>query len=240
MSYLYNSRNNRRRPPITDSAAGAPTPTLADYEALAEAFQELKTRFDEQGKTLQNTKNELEIKHEALHRQSEDFKKLEAELLFTRAALEETRKMFEENGDQSWQEKYTRLQAELDNLRKRWEQRFAVETAEFRRRILGDMLPLADHLDLALEHAPATDDVPVKNFIGSIDATRRAFLETLRRYGIERIDPLGEPFDPNRHEAIGHAPSSTAPPEHVAHVLQAGYIEGDRLLRPAKVLVSGG
>lgn len=240
MSYLYNNRGNRRRPPITDSTAGQPVPTLADFEALAKAYQELKVRFDEQGKALQSTKTELEIRHEALHRQSEDFKKLEAELLFTRAALEETQKQVEEAGDASWQEKYTRLQAEVENLRKRWEQRFAVDSAEFRRRVLGDMLPLADHLDLALAHAPAGEDGPLKNFIGSIEATRRAFLETLRRYGVERIDPLGEPFDPNRHEAIGHAPAADIPPEHVAQVVQAGYMEGERLLRPARVLVSGG
>lgn len=240
MSYLYNNRGNRRRPPITDSPAGGTTPTLADYEALVRAFQELKARFDEQGKALQTTSTELEIKNEALHRQSEEFKRLEAELLFTRAALEDVQKKAQESGDATWQEKYTRLQAEVENLRKRWDQRFAVESAEFRRRVLVDMLPLADHLDLALAHAPTTEEAGIKNFIGNIEATRRAFLETLRRYGVERIEPVGEPFDPNCHEAIGHAPATEMPAEHVAQVVQAGYREGDRLLRPARVLVSGG
>jgi molecular chaperone GrpE len=239
MSYLYNSRNNRRRAAPPSSPAGQPIPTLADYQALAKAFEELKTRFEEQGKTLQNTKSELEIKNEALHRQSEEFKKLEAETVFLRAALEDTHQQAASAEETTWQEKYVRLQAEVDNLRKRWEQRFGNESAEFRRRVLVDMLPLADHLDLAMQHAPTTDAAAVKNFIGNIEATRRAFLETLRRYGVERIDPIGEPFDPTLHEAVGHAPSADVPAEHVAQVVQAGYMEGDRLLRAARVLVSG-
>jgi molecular chaperone GrpE len=101
------------------------------------------------------------------------------------------------------------------------------------------MIPLADHLDLALQHAPATEDSSVKNFVGNIEATRRAFLETLRRYGVERIEPLGEPFDPNQHEAIGHVDSGDIPADHVAQVVQAGYREGERLVRPARVLVRG-
>lgn len=240
MSYRYNSRNARQRPVPPGQPPSPAVPTLADYQELAKAFAELKTRFEEQSKTLQNTKSELEIKNEALHRQSQDFKKLEAEMVFTRAAFEDTQQQLAANGDQSWQDKYVRLQAEVDNLRKRWEQRFATESAEFRRRVLVDMLPLADHLDLALQHVPATDDLAVKNFAGNIDATRRAFMETLRRYGVERLDPVGEPFDPNRHEAIGHAPAAGLPAEYVAQVVQAGYTEGDRLLRPARVLVSDG
>jgi molecular chaperone GrpE len=201
--------------------------------------------LEEQGKALQNTKSELEITKEALHKQSEEFKKLETELLFTRAGLEEAQKKQEAQekdgaGDLPWQEKYIRLQAEVENLRKRWEGRAAADTAEARRRILNDMLPLADHLDLALQHAPESDDVLIKGFLGNIEATRRAFFETLRRYSVERIDPLGEPFDPNRHEAIGYAPVPGVAADHVAQVVQAGYVEGDRVIRPARVLVSAG
>jgi len=58
--------------------------------------------------------------------------------------------------------------------------------------------------------------------------------------GLTRVYPLGEPFDPNLHEAIGHAPVPGVPADHVAQVLQAGYIAGDRVIRPARVLVSAG
>ena len=238
MSYLYDSRNSRRRTAPIAPVRPAP-PTLADYQLLTEAYAELKALAEQQSKELQNAKVELESMKEALHKQSEDFKSLETELVFTRAAFEDAQQRLDAAAEQSWEEKYLRLQAEVENLRKRWEQRLANESAEFRRKLLLDMIPVADHLDLALQHAPAGEDATVKNFIGNIEATRRAFLEALRRYGVERIDPLGEAFDPNRHEAIGHAPAGELPAEHVAQVVQAGYVEGERLIRPARVLVSG-
>lgn len=241
MSYMY----NRRRPVPPSQSGGQRPPTLEDYVKLAQEHKELKTRLEEQSKALHNTKVELDITKDALHKQAEELKKLETELLFTRAGLEDAQKKQEaqdkaEAGDASWQEKYVRLQAEVENLRKRWEQRATADTAEARRRILNDMLPLADHLDLAMQHAPENDDAVVKSFIGNIEATRRAFLETLRRYGVERIDPQGEPFDPNLHEAIGHAPVPGIAADHVAQVVQAGYVEGERVIRPARVLVSAG
>lgn len=236
MSYMY----NRRRPGPPNQGGGQRPITVADFEKLARAYEEQKARLEEQSKALHNTKSELDITKEALHKQSDELKKLETELLFTRAAFEDEQKKQAESDEQTWQEKYMRLQAEVDNLRKRWEQRSANETAEARRRILSDMLPLADHLDLAMQHAPEVDDTLVKSFIGNIEATRRAFLETLRRYGVERLDPQGEMFDPNRHEAIGHAPVPGVAADHVAQVVQAGYVEGDRVIRPARVLVSAG
>lgn len=210
-------------------------------EQQIEKNKELQGTLDKQAKELHQKTQELEIKDEALRKQSEHQKQLETELVFMRGALAEERaKMAENPEDATWQERYMRLQAELDNVRKRWEQRSMAETAENRRQVLADMLPLADHLDLALQHQPSVDDVQVRNFISNIDATRRAFLETLRRYGVERIDPLNQPFDPMRHEAIGQVPSEQVPADHVAVVTQAGYAEGDRILRPARVLVSSG
>lgn len=203
--------------------------------------QELQTALDRQAKELHRKTQELEIKDEALRGQSEHQKSLETELVFVRVALAEAQEKLAANPEEAtWQERFLRQQAEMDNLRKRWEQRTVADTAENRRRILADMLPLADHLDLALQHQPQLDDVQVRNFIGNIDATRRAFLETLRRYGVERIDPVNALFDPTRHEALGQTPSAEAPVDHVAVVVQAGYAEGDRILRPARVLVSSG
>ena len=246
MSYMYN-RPRRPAPPNQGQGRGQRPITPADVENFVRAYEEQTKRLEEQSKALQTIKSELEITKEALHKQSEEFKKVETELVFTRAALEDAQKKLEEPQapsisaeEQSWQEKYVRLQAEVDNLRKRWEQRAASDTAEAKRRILNDMLPLADHLDLAMQHAPESEDATVKGFLANIEATRRAFLETLRRYGVERVDPQGEPFDPNLHEAIGHAPVPGVPADHVAQVVQAGYVEGDRVIRPARVLVSAG
>ena len=225
---------------------------LQKFQQMAEAIgvqlekevansQKLQATIEHQAKELRQKTQDLEIRDEALRRQSEHQKQLEAELFMTRAALAEERsKAAADPEEASWQERYLRLQAEVDNLRKRWEQRSIAETAENRRQILADMLPLADHLDLALQHQPQTDDAAVRNFVANIEATRRAFLETLRRYGVERIDPANNPFDPTLHEALGQVVSERVPADHVAVVTQAGYADGERVLRPARVLVSTG
>jgi molecular chaperone GrpE len=94
-------------------------------------------------------------------------------------------------------------------------------------------------LELALQHADAVRAEPAgKAFVGNIESTLRAFWEALRRYGVELQQPLGKPFDPEQHEAVGQIVSQETPPGHVAHVVQSGYMEGDRLLRPARVILS--
>jgi len=209
-------------------------------QALAKN-QTLQATLEQQAKELHQAQQALTIRDEALHKQAEHQQQLEAELLFVRAALAEEQKKLDSSAEIAlWQQRYLSLQADVDNLRRRWEQRAQTESAEHRRQILADMLPLADHLDLALLHQPAGTDDLLRSFIGNLEATRRAFLETLRRYGVERIDPLHQPFDPTLHEALGQAFSASVTADHVLVVVQAGYGEGERLLRPARVLVSSG
>ena len=181
---------------------------------------------------------ELAIKDEALHRLSEDLKQAESELFFLRAAQ---RSQADESADaSSWQQRYENLQSEMEQVRKRWEQRLGGEVADARNRILTDMLPLADHLEMAIQYAHSFQGEQAAAFIGNIESVHRAFLETLRRYGVERIDPKGELFDPHKHEAVGKVNNGGVPPDHVVQVLHSGYIDGDRVLRPARVIVSKG
>ncbi|HMN27235.1 MAG TPA: nucleotide exchange factor GrpE [Caldilineaceae bacterium] len=240
--------NDPRRPYRRRAAPSPETHlTVEDYEKLAAAYQELKGRFEQQVKTIEeqqkqltDQKSELAIKDEALQRQGADLKQSESNLLWTRAALEQLQKEQAEGNSTNWEERYLDLQAEVENLRKRWEQRYAAEVNEARNRILADMLPLADHLDLALQHASTVDATTLATFVSNIEATRRAFLETLKRYGVERLEAQGQPFDPSRHEAVGHVVDGQVPAAHVAHVVQAGYLDGDRVVRPARVVVSKG
>ncbi|MEZ4672759.1 MAG: nucleotide exchange factor GrpE [Caldilineaceae bacterium] len=171
--------------------------------------------------------------------------------MWTKAALQqaetslqkhaEQAKTVEENAESnSWQERYQQLQEEVESLRKRWEQRYTQSVTEARHKILLDMLPLADHLDLALEHGATIGDEVQQSFLDNIASTRRAFMETLRRYGVEQMEALGQPFDPNLHEAIGHIVDANVANNHVAQVVQAGYLDGEKLLRPARVIVSAG
>jgi molecular chaperone GrpE len=129
----------------------------------------------------------------------------------------------------------------LDNLRRRWEQRFETETGNARQDILRDMLPLADHLELALQHGNTVlehaEDEQANEYVRSISATLQAFLSTLKRYQVTPIEALGSKFDPTLHEAVGQIASGDVLSGHIAQVLQTGYMEGDKLLRPARVLV---
>ncbi len=102
------------------------------------------------------------------------------------------------------------------------------------------MLPLADHLEMAMKHLTEQEGAGAASVIGNMEAVQRAFLDTLRRYGVTPIDALGRPFDPNLHEAVGQIHTDTTPPGAVAAVVQTGYQEGERLLRPARVLVNQG
>jgi molecular chaperone GrpE len=193
-----------------------------------------------QAETLGELRRNLEIKDEALRRQNADIKQMEAELVFTRGGLQQQEKQEQSKNSSeeiSWRERYIRLQAELENLRRRWEQRFETDTANARQEILRDMLPLADHLEMALQHGLALEGEQAEEYLRNIGATYQAFLNTLKRYGVAPIDVQGQPFDPNLHEAVGQIATGDLPSGHVAQVVQTGYMEGDKLLRPARVLV---
>ena len=258
MTNPYHPFDPRARRPGAMRPSEPALPTLEDYEELVKAYRELQSRFVELSKAFKEkeietlSKDELikrqsieaQTKDEVIRRQSDDvrqldttIKKLETEILWLRAAVQEKKATPEE---ESWQERYQRLQSEVDSLRKRWEQRYAASVVEARHQILQDMLPLADHLDLALQHAGPVHDEQTRNFVDNLESTRRAFLETLRRYGIERMNAEGALFDPNRHEAIGYVEHTETPAQHVIQVVQAGYLEGEKLLRPARVIVSKG
>ena len=257
MTNPYHPFDPRARRPGAMRPSEPALPTLEDYEELVKAYRELQSRFVELSKVfkekeletqskdelLKRQSIEIQTKDEVIRRQSDDvrqldttIKKLENEILWLRAAVQEKKATPEE---ESWQERYQRLQSEIDSLRKRWEQRYEASVVEARHQILQDMLPLADHLDLALQHAGPVNDEQTRNFVDNLESTRRAFLETLRRYGVERIDPKGELFDPHKHEAVGKVNNGGVPPDHVVQVLHSGYIDGDRVLRPARVIVQG-
>lgn len=241
MSYLYDSMNRRRptRPGAT-TPGGQPLPTLDDYAQLAQAYRALQVKVEAQAEENSAKTAELAIKSEALQRQSEDLKRTQAELMWTKAALQQMQRELDDLGGQGWQTRYEQLKAEVDDLRRRWEQRFYDETAEARRTIVRDMLPLADHLELALRHSATLEGEAAQRFVSNIESTLRAFLDTLRRNGAEPQNALGAAFDPALHEAVGHVVNPSYEPDHVAEVVQTGYVEGERVLRPARVLLSSG
>lgn len=137
-----------------------------------------------------------------------------------------------------WRDKYLRLAADLENSKRRFERQYRHRAQQEEERLVRDLLPLADNLERALAHAsPAATQT---GLYSGVELTLRDFLAALARHGVERIEALGEPFDPEMHEAVGAAPHPTLPPGTVMHVELPGYTYHDRLLRPARVMVVAG
>jgi molecular chaperone GrpE len=136
-----------------------------------------------------------------------------------------------------------RALAEVENIRRRAD-REREETAKYA--VTGfarDILPVADNLGRALAAVPAEargKDPAVDALIAGIELTDRELRSVFERHGIRRVDPLGERFDHNLHQAMMEIEDPTKPPGTIVQVLQTGYVLRDRLLRPAMVAVAKG
>lgn len=139
-------------------------------------------------------------------------------------------------------EQMLRTLAEMENLRRRTERevkdagRYAV--AGFAR----DALTVSDNLRRALDAVPAdaAAQPALATLVEGMEMTERDFLKVLEKHGVRRIDPTGERFDPNLHQAMFEVPTTEVPSGTVVQVLQSGYVIADRVLRPALVGVAKG
>ncbi len=129
-----------------------------------------------------------------------------------------------------------RTAADYDNYRKRARREAEDALAQGRDAMLRELLPVFDNLDRATEHADKATDVP--SLASGIAMVRRQFLDTLKRLDIERVPGVGAPFDPAVHEAIQQLETDQYPPGTVAGEVQGGYRLGERLIRPAMVVVA--
>jgi len=129
-----------------------------------------------------------------------------------------------------------RTAADFDNFRKRSRRELADMEKRAREDFLKDLLPVFDNLERATAHAETATDV--KALADGIGLVKRQFLDTLSKMGIERIKAQGAPFDPAFHEAVQQFETDEHPPGTVIHEVQAGYIQGEKLVRPAIVVVA--
>jgi molecular chaperone GrpE len=138
-------------------------------------------------------------------------------------------------------DKLQRSVAEQENMRKRLER----EKADFGRYAVAnfarDVLSVADNIQRAMDAVPqdaAERDPALKSFLDGIEVTERELLKVMERYGISRLYPEGEKFDPNFHQAIFEVPTANVTPGTVVQVVQPGYMLDERVLRPAMVGVA--
>ena len=152
------------------------------------------------------------------------------------SALETALAAANAKAEENWNQ-YLRAVAELDNTRKRAERdieqarRFALE------RFAADLLPVKDSLEMGLNAAADAQDKPGALLEGT-EMTLKQLAQAFEKFGITEIDPKGDRFDPERHEAMAAQPSADAEPDTILTVVQKGYLLNGRVLRAARVLVA--
>lgn len=154
-----------------------------------------------------------------------------AELTELREKLAAAEKDAKDNKD-----RWLRAAADLENTRKRTKRELEDAKFEMKTKVLKEMLPVVDNLERAIEHAGG-GQVEKNPIVEGVQLVLRQFTTAFERLEVTAIDALNQPFDPNLHEAISQQ-ESDQPPGTIVQVLQRGYRSGDRLLRPALVVVA--
>jgi molecular chaperone GrpE len=189
-------------------------------EALREATQAME-KSNEPAFDASSSPDKMTI--ELLSQELQDLKRLHEEKL----------KEFDEQNEQS-----LRLQAEFENFRRR-SLKEKQESFKFgHQNLVKDLLSVVDNLERALEHGAQNAGQEVKSILGGVELVHREVLAALAKHAVTEIAAEGKIFDPADHEAMGQVPNSEVPPNSVLEVLQKGYMIHDRMLRPARVIVS--
>jgi molecular chaperone GrpE len=131
-----------------------------------------------------------------------------------------------------------RVQAEMQNLRRRTEQDIEKAHKFGQEKFSTELLAVMDNLERSAAAAEASEDEAVQAIKEGVELTLKGFKDCFKRFNIEAVDPLGEPFDPQLHQAMSIQESPDAEPNSVIAVMQKGYTLHGRVIRPAMVMVS--
>ena len=135
-------------------------------------------------------------------------------------------------------DQHLRLQAEFENFRRRGLKE-KQETQLFgHQNLVKELLPAVDNLDRAVEHAEQSSSEELQHLLQGVELVRRELFGVLERFGVSRIEAEGAVFDPAMHEAMAQVPTAEVEPNTVVDVMETGYQLHDRMLRPARVVVS--
>lgn len=188
-----------------------------EKEIGEDSQEELKGQPGERDKEEDNEEREIPLKK------------------MTKGQLLKRVKGVQETADKNF-DLYVRSQAEIDNLKKRF-QRDKAELCKFSNEsLIKNLLSVGDNLEKAIAHSE--NDNSLDALREGVELTLKGLMDTLEREGLESVKALGEPFDPNFHEAVSEMQDNSAKPGTVIQELQKGYILNHRLIRPAMVIVS--
>jgi molecular chaperone GrpE len=146
--------------------------------------------------------------------------------------IEQLREQLAEAKDQA-----VRSVAESQNTRRRAEKDVEAARRYALEKFSADLLPVVDNLERALESV-ADDNEALKPIVEGVELTLKSFIDVLAKYKVEQINPEGEPFDPQLHQAVGMVPNPDVEPNSVLHVAQKGYSLNGRVIRAAMVMVA--
>jgi molecular chaperone GrpE len=198
---------------LSEEASGgslAPSPELEEALRQAEAAVEAR----QAGRAAERSSPS----HEALEREI--------------AALQQEKAQLED--------RWLRLQADFENHRKRTLREKQEALSYGHELVVKDLLPVVDNLERAIEHASASSGADFEGMLQGVELVRRELLAVLAKHGVSPIEAEGEVFDPNLHEALAQMEDDRVPAGRIGRMLQKGYRLRDRLLRPARVMVSKG
>lgn len=211
---------------------------------------------DEKNKTKNPDLEQRDINNprdrEALNRAAADFLKARKAEASAEAAEDDAENAVDETANRilaleadnkELKDQVLRVAAEMENLRKRTQRDVQDARTYAVTNFARDMLSVSDNLRRAIETIPADaleTDASLKSLAEGVEMTERAMLQALERHGVTKLEPEGQKFDPNFHQAMFEVPNPDLPNNTVVQVVQAGYAIGDRVLRPAMVGVSKG
>lgn len=150
------------------------------------------------------------------------------------AALQEQLTLSEKKAQENW-EKSVRALAELDNVRRRMEREVTNAHKYGSEKLISALLPVVDSLEQALQLADKEANASMHE---GLELTMKLFTDVLAKFDVEQLDPVGETFDPQQHEAMSMQQVPDAPANSIIAVFQKGYRLNDRVIRPARVIVA--
>jgi len=230
MSDLPDDENNESDPRIEPSAEME--------EALRQATEALESRSRRQTAVAGSDGSEQAGSSPDAESSEKSPDKLTIEMLSRE--LQDLKGLYEEKVKEfeDLEERSVRLHADFDNFRRR-SLKEKQESLQFgHQNLVKDLLSAVDDLERALEHGAQSEGSDVQGILDGVALVQRELLGALAKHGVTTIEAEGKAFDPAVHEAIGQVPSAEVPPNTVLQVLQKGYLIRDRMVRPARVLVS--
>ena len=138
----------------------------------------------------------------------------------------------------SMEERFLRVNAEFENYKKRNARENTERFKYFNLDLIKELLPSLDNLERAITHAKS-ENKDFESMIEGLEMVNKMTHEVFEKFGVSRVNTVGEVFDPNIHQAVGVVESDSVPENHVVEECLGGYFLHDRIIRPAMVRVSG-